>query len=366
MEEKANAPAAISKEQNPWSIQQCDDGAPRLNKSAYVLYYDSVIDRFAKDNPNMEADELMQLAEESYEALPATERAEWEAKGAADEARYQHEVATYVPPQGYDAQGYLIVPDPEPTPRDGREVTKTEIERAMQTVVARSSVAETDEDPLLEVLFFPRNNLESPRHTEDEGDNFSDWTGLFEYPKPDDEDTVLKYDWMEEHLYDGYRVVLETVLRKGWERMKADFKQIPTAAAWSVQRVQSCEDVEATLMPVLQDGKQVFLLCPTSAECVPRLGALKMPTPYEDRDEKAGAGHYMNHDVWFEDCGDGGMYVLGLDERVLLFYVDGPGDMVYNRWQCHKDQWEDMWRSAFGKTTINIDEAPASTTSTQS
>jgi hypothetical protein len=171
---------------------------------------------------------------------------------------------------------------------------------------------------------------------------------------------------MEDHLYDGYRSVLEPILRNGWERMAVDFNQIPTTATWSVQRVQPVEGIEGNLMPVLQDGHHVFLLCPTSADCVPRIGELAMPTPYTDRDARAGAGHYMNHDVWFEDCGDGGMYVLGVDERVLLFYVDGPGDMIYNRWQCHRDQWEGMWCSAFGATTINIDEAAASSTSLES
>ena len=140
------------------------------------------------------------------------------------------------------------------------------------------------------------------------------------------------------------------------ERIALDFKQIPKNARWSVQRVQPVEGIEGKLMPVLQDENHIFLLCPTSAECVSRTGELTMPTPYMDRDARAEAGHYMNYDVWFEDCGDDGMYVLGFDEKVLLFYVDGPGDMIYNRWQCHKDQWESMWLSAFGVMNIKINK----------
>ena len=52
--------------------------------------------------------------------------------------------------------------------------------------------------------------------------------------------------------------------------------------------------------------------------------------------------------------GDGGAYVLGLDDTVLIFYVDGPGDMVYGRWQCDRRRWESMWTSTFGALSVTI------------
>ena len=83
-----------------------------------------------------------------------------------------------------------------------------------------------------------------------------------------------------------------------------------------------------------------------------------MPTPFTGRPHEAGTGFYMNHDVWFEDCGDGGAYVIGLpdDETVLVFYLEGPNDMIMNRWRCSRDQWESMWVRTFGSTVIELDD----------
>jgi len=68
----------------------------------------------------------------------------------------------------------------------------------------------------------------------------------------------------------------------------------------------------------------------------------------------------MNYDVWFEEGFYGGTYVLGVDDTVLLFYIDGndddSDDLIYNRWQCSKDQWESMWLKAFAATSIELDD----------
>jgi len=127
MEKKANTAAGSSKEQEPWLLLPRDPGAPKRNRGAYILYYDSMIERFSRDNPAMGAEELLQHASESYGALSATEKGEWDAKAEADKARHMCEVATYVPPTGYDALGDLVVV--EPTHKNGRKVTKSEIER---------------------------------------------------------------------------------------------------------------------------------------------------------------------------------------------------------------------------------------------
>jgi len=229
MENKVNAASADSstdKDQTipPWLILHHDPNAPILNMGAYILYYNSIIAQSSRDNPDMAADKLMEYVSESYGKISATEKDEWDAKAEADKARYLSEVAAYVPPPGYDNEGDLIVV--EPTHKNGRKVTKREQERDMKTVIAQSRVAVTEEDRNLEVSFFPRNN---GKHY-DEGENFSEWTGLFDYPTPADRNTLLKYEWMQDHLNDGYCCILEPILRKDWERTASDFKQILNTA----------------------------------------------------------------------------------------------------------------------------------------
>ena len=43
-----------------------------------------------------------------YKSLSAEEKQRWEAHAAQDKARYEAEMASYVPPAGYDAQGSLV------------------------------------------------------------------------------------------------------------------------------------------------------------------------------------------------------------------------------------------------------------------
>ena len=43
-----------------------------------------------------------------YKNLTASEKATWEARAQQDKARYDAEIAAYVPPPGHDARGVLI------------------------------------------------------------------------------------------------------------------------------------------------------------------------------------------------------------------------------------------------------------------
>jgi len=159
-------------------------------------------------------------------------------------------------------------------------------------------------------------------------------------------------DEVMERMFDGTRGLLEPLLRRGWDQLGPSFEPLPTTAQWVIQRVST--GPARRLMPVLRDDTHCYLLLPTSAECAVRTGALTIPDPYRARDPASGHRDYMTIDIWFEDCGDGGAYVLGLDDTVLIFYVDGPGNMVYGRWQCGRDQWESMWLSTFGSLSVQI------------
>ena len=187
-------------------------------------------------------------------------------------------------------------------------------------------------------------------------------------------------DWIEqgEYMYGGHRDLLEPIIRKNWERMDDDFRPIPEETAkWCVERVKG------VLMPVLRDENHVYLSLPSSAYNLPRTKELAMPTPYKSRtfgttttattttattvggDDNDENNNY-DYGIWFEDQdnnyamvaseSEGGTYVMGLDGEVLIFSVDGPGDVIRARWKCGNDQWERMWEESFGSTTIRADD----------
>ena len=166
---------------------------------------------------------------------------------------------------------------------------------------------------------FPSHN--SPP---DLGACFSEWIGLTDDDFADD---------ICDDLYAGSRAVLEHYFRRHLDLLLNDFAWIPTDSKWIMQRVQG------VYMPVLEDTchRRICML-PTSAECDP----IVMPDPYHQRVPPP-TSDYMTDDVWFEYCQDGGMYCLGIDDTVLIMYVDGPGDMIYGRYKCSYDQWKQMW-----------------------
>jgi len=144
-------------------------------------------------------------------------------------------------------------------------------------------------------------------------------------------------------LYAGERTVLEDVLLAGGGRLLDDFKPIPQSARWVTRRAME------GLMPSLEDDDQVYLLLPTSATLAAERHVLALPNP--DARSPA-ASSYMTKDVWFEDCGDGGVYIIGMGDDVLIMYVDSPGDSILCRYKCSKKRWEDLWVVAFGAVEI--------------
>lgn len=223
-------------------------------------------------------------------------------------------------------------------------------EQQMEAVAAQCGLEITHQQRINEKDGGPVGVFHFP---EDVGENFSEW--ILGLTADEDYNEDEEYDEMMEHLYDGERGLLEKLLRRDWTRLGPSFKQLPNSARWTMHRFTENQGCIAQVMPVLCDDEHDYLMLPTSVECVGRTGALTIPDPFHARDPAAGHNDYMARDTWFEDCGDGGAYVLGLDETVLIFYVDGPGDMVYGRWQCSREQWESMWRSAFGSLSVMVD-----------
>ena len=224
------------------------------------------------------------------------------------------------------------------------------VEIAHLTAGMQAQVQETGED--FERFHFPR------RSHGDYGECFTEWLVPTEGLDDEQVESALQRAVLATNCDDdsdvfirafyGERGLLEPLLRLNWDQLGPSFKPLPKTAQWAIQRV------DEKLMPVLRDEVHCYLLLPTSADCTVRTGTLTMPDPYRARDPAAGHGDYMNADIWFEDCEDGGVYVLGLDDAVLIFYVDGPGNMVFGRWQCGRSQWESMWLSAFGSLSVQI------------
>ena len=199
----------------------------------------------------------------------------------------------------------------------------------------------------------------------DDGETFSEWILGLSGDDPSQHATVIQRavqltgsqneEALYDKLYDGERGLLEKLLRGDWTRLGSSFKQLPPTARWTIKRFAESQGDLGQVIPVLCDDEHDHLMLPTSVACVGRTGVLVIPDPFQARAAVAGHSTYMARNTWFEDCGDGGAYVLGIDETVLIFYVDGPGDMVYGRWQCGREQWESMWLSVFGSLSVSIE-----------
>lgn len=86
-----------------------DPGAPKRNMSAYLLYQNAMREQFKALNPGMTFGQLAKYTSAMYSELPPTEKDSWVARAEADKARYLHELASYVPPPGYDPKGDAII-----------------------------------------------------------------------------------------------------------------------------------------------------------------------------------------------------------------------------------------------------------------
>lgn len=75
-----------------------DPNAPKRNMSAYLLYQNCMRETFKNINPGMTFGQLAKFTSHMYKSLSADEKQRWEAHAAQDKARYEAEMASYVPP----------------------------------------------------------------------------------------------------------------------------------------------------------------------------------------------------------------------------------------------------------------------------
>jgi len=86
-----------------------DPDAPKRNMSAYLLYQNAMRDQFKSLNPGMTFGQLAKYTSAMYSELTPSEKEAWVARAESDKARYLHQLASYVPPPGFDPKGDAIV-----------------------------------------------------------------------------------------------------------------------------------------------------------------------------------------------------------------------------------------------------------------
>lgn len=87
---------------------QRDPNAPKRNMSAYLIFQNTMRDHYKRENPGLTFGQLAQHTSKQYKKLTPEEKAMWSQRADEDKARYDAEIAVYVPPPGYDAHGNLI------------------------------------------------------------------------------------------------------------------------------------------------------------------------------------------------------------------------------------------------------------------
>jgi len=82
-----------------------DINAPKRNISAYLHYQNAMRDQFKRENPGMTFTELRQHTSIMYSQLTPSHKEQWIERARVDRQRYLTELASYVPPPGFDAKG---------------------------------------------------------------------------------------------------------------------------------------------------------------------------------------------------------------------------------------------------------------------
>merc|ERR1740124_221016 len=101
-----------------------DPNAPKRNMSAYLIFQNTMRDTYKREQPGLTFGQLAQHTSKEYKKLTPEEKALWSQRADGDKARYDAEIAVYVPPPGFDAHGNLI--DTQNTKRPKRTVKDPE------------------------------------------------------------------------------------------------------------------------------------------------------------------------------------------------------------------------------------------------
>jgi hypothetical protein len=85
-----------------------DPNSPKYNEPAYMHYINAMRQQFQAHHPTATYNQLPMFSFSTYTNLSMVEQDIWKARAAADKERYLQELATYVPPPGYNSEGLAI------------------------------------------------------------------------------------------------------------------------------------------------------------------------------------------------------------------------------------------------------------------
>jgi hypothetical protein len=85
-----------------------DPSSPKCNEPAFIHYIITMQQQFQAQHPTIPYDKLPKFTFSMYNDLPPVQKIIWEAHAVVDKKRYLTELATYVPPPGYDSKGLAI------------------------------------------------------------------------------------------------------------------------------------------------------------------------------------------------------------------------------------------------------------------
>eukprot|EP00741_Cyanophora_paradoxa_P014565 tig00020806_g14045.t1 len=92
-----------------------DPGAPKRPSNSYAIFCAENREKIKQNNMSVSSTDLMKICGEKWKEMTAEEKALYETKAAADKARYEREMASYVPPEGFEAAKKNSKPKKDPT-----------------------------------------------------------------------------------------------------------------------------------------------------------------------------------------------------------------------------------------------------------
>lgn len=110
-------------------------------------------------------EELAKYTSSMYKSLPEEQKKAWEAYAAHDKMRYETELASYAPPEGYSKTGLLILDQSEEGEEKQRDTDLAPVARADQD--AQEETADVRGEPAMRMSDGAKDQYEHPPPVDD-------------------------------------------------------------------------------------------------------------------------------------------------------------------------------------------------------
>jgi hypothetical protein len=135
-------------------------------------------------------------------------------------------------------------------------------------------------------------------------------------------------DEMYEKCFEGKREIFVDLILKSNGLVYSKFIQLPEGVSWTMRMIKN------KLVPVLSLNDNYNLMLPSLSIHSNNTNVIAIPDP-ENAIHPGVTSYLCSGNLWFENCGDGGVYILGIDNEVLLFYLDSPGGIIYSSYKAN-------------------------------